>query len=262
MSAKKTHREILEEELKMGRMELDRQWSGTAMSALVAGLEVGFSVLVMGVFMTLMPEPDGVLRKLLVAAAYALGFVFVILGRSELFTEHTALSMLPVLARRATLADLGRQWLVVYGANIAGAVAIAAALAGIAPALGVVEPAAFGEIAHNLVDHPGWVMFGSAVLAGWLMGLVSWLVTASRETVSQIAVVFLVTGTIGLAGLHHCILGTVEVLCGVFAGQGATLGGWLRFLLYATLGNIVGGGFFVALLKYAHATRDRSVHES
>jgi formate/nitrite transporter FocA (FNT family) len=38
------------------------------------------------------------------------GFLFVILGRSELFTEHTTLAVLPVLDGRASLRQLGRLW--------------------------------------------------------------------------------------------------------------------------------------------------------
>ena len=97
----------------------------------------------------------------------------------------------------------------------------------------------------------------SAILAGWLMGLVSWLVTAGRDTISEIVFVWLVTGTIGLAHFHHCIAGSVEVLAAVFAGQGTTLADFGHFLLFSTLGNVIGGVFFVALVKYGHATKVR-----
>ena len=97
----------------------------------------------------------------------------------------------------------------------------------------------------------------SAILAGWLMGLVSWLVTAGRDTISEIVFVWLVTGTIGLAHFHHCIVGSVEVLAAVFAGQGTTLADFGHFLLFSTLRNVIGGVFFVALVKYGHATKVR-----
>jgi formate-nitrite transporter family protein len=96
------------------------------------------------------------------------------------------------------------------------------------------------------------VILLSAVLAGWLMGLLSWLVAASRDTISQIFIVALVTTAIGIAHLHHAVVGTAEVLAGVFSGQGATLADFGKFLLWATLGNILGGVFFVALIKFGH----------
>jgi formate/nitrite transporter FocA (FNT family) len=104
-----------------------------------------------------------------------------------------------------------------------------------------------------VVAHTGGVIFSSAMLAGWLMGLLSWLVSAVRDTISQIAIVWLITTTIGFAGLHHVVLGTVEVLCGLFLHQAVTLREFGSFLIFATLGNIVGGVIFVALIKYGHA---------
>jgi formate/nitrite transporter FocA (FNT family) len=120
----------------------------------------------------------------------------------------------------------------------------------------MIEPAAFGAIGHRMVDH-GWaIIFLSAVLAGWLMGLLSWMVVAGRDTISQIVIVWMVTTAIGLGGLHHVVLGTVEVLTAIFAGQSVTWWDFGKFLVWATLGNAVGGSVFVALIKYGHARRE------
>src|SRR5205823_4313196 len=83
---------------------------------------------------------------LLVANMYAVGFIFVILGRSELFTEQTTLAVLPVLDRQATPQALARLWAVVYAANLAGAAAFAALAVLVGPALGVIDRRVFGEI--------------------------------------------------------------------------------------------------------------------
>jgi formate/nitrite transporter FocA (FNT family) len=186
---------------------------------------------------------------------YAVGFIFVVLGRSELFTEHTTLAVLPVLGGRATVAQLLRVWGLVYASNLVGAAAFAAIAAWIGPALGVIEPWAFGRIARGATDHAGWVILVSGILAGWMMGLLSWLVTASRDTVSQVFFVWLVTAALGFSHLHHAIAGTVEVLAGAFSGQGVGGAEFGRFLGLATLGNILGGVVFVAILKFAHATQ-------
>ena len=250
----KGYETILEQEILAGVAELERPSSGLFLSALSAGLDVSFSLLLMAVMRSLvegrLAEP---VAKILVANMYAVGFLFVVLGRSELFTEHTTLAVLPVLDRRASLAQLGRLWGIVYGANLLGAAGFAAFAAFIAPPLGIAGPRTFGDIARELVSHPGWVILLSGMLAGWLMGLLSWLVAASRDTISQIFVVWLVTTAIGFAHLHHCVVGTAEVLAGVFSGQGATLGDFLHFLAFATLGNALGGIVFVALIKYGHA---------
>lgn len=85
-----------------------------------------------------------------------------------------------------------------------------------------------------------------------MMGLLSWLLSAARDTISQVFVVFLVTAAIGFGQLHHSIVGTVEVLAGVFAGQGIDLAHYGHFILWATVGNALGGVIFVALIKYSH----------
>ena len=189
---------------------------------------------------------------------YAVGFIIVVLGRSELFTEQTTLAVLPVLNRRASPAALLRLWVVVYVANLIGAAVFAGLAVLIGPALGVADVEAFGAIARQVVNHGGLVIFGSALLAGWLMGLMSWLVAASRDTVGQLVIVWLVASAIGFARLHHVVVGSVEVLAGLFVGaEGVTIASGGQFLLWATLGNILGGSFFVALIKSSYAVRGR-----
>jgi formate-nitrite transporter family protein len=151
--------------------------------------------------------------------------------------------------------QLARLWGLVYCSNLVGGAIFAFFTTWIGPALGVIEPEAFAAIATPLVTHTGIDILFSAILAGWLMGLLSWLVTAGRDTISQIIIVWLVTSVIGLARLHHVVVGTVEVLAGVFAGVGATGADFGHFLLWTTLGNAIGGSVFVALLKYSSAIR-------
>ncbi len=247
--------QILKEEMGKGLGALRRSAAGLFVSGLSGGLDVGFSLLAMGIVVTIGHDLGDVAFRLLLAGAYAIGFVFVVLGRSELFTEQTTLAVLPVLGGRAELRDLLRLWGVVYVANVIGAATFAGMIAAIGPALGVIDRAALGEIARSLTDHSWLVILASAALAGWLMGLMSWLVTAGRDTVSQIIFVILVTGLIGLAGLHHAVLGTAEVLGGLFAGEGLSVGDFVHFLAWTSLGNALGGTVFVALLKYTHAIR-------
>jgi formate/nitrite transporter FocA (FNT family) len=245
--------EILQHELNEAMDALGRSAPRLVSSGTAAGLEVGFSLFLMGVMHTLtaghFPEP---VVRLLVANMYSFGFILVVLGRSEFFTEQTSLAVMPVLNGQASLKALARLWSIIYVSNIVGAAGFAALAVLIGPPLGVIDNAAFRAIAHPLVDHPAHVIVLSGVLAGWLMGLLSWLVAAGRDTISQIVIVWMITAAIGLAHLHHAILGSVEVLAGVFSSQ-VTLGDFGHFLLWATLGNMIGGPVFVALLKFTHS---------
>jgi formate/nitrite transporter FocA (FNT family) len=251
---KKAPQQIMRQEIAEGMHVFQRSGSGLFLSSLSAGLDIGFSLFLMAVTWTkLHGHLPNAVTEILMANAYTIGFIFVVVGRSELFTEQTTLAVLPVLDGKASLLSLGRLWGTVYVGNLIGAAAFAALAIWIGPTMGSIDVSAFGAIAHHLTDHPIHAIFLSAVLAGWLMGLLSWLVSAARDTISQVVIVWLVTLTIGLAGLHHVIAGTVEVLSGAFSGQGISGGDFGKFLLWATLGNIVGGVLFVALVKYGHA---------
>jgi len=252
----KRYTDILTEQIEHGLGEIQRPAGGLLSSGFSAGLDIGLGVLVMAVLLTLtsgeLPEP---IVEMLVASAYALGFIFVILGRSELFTEHTTLAAFPVLAGRASLGALGRLWGLVYVANLVGAAFTALLVVIVGTELGVAEGPAFGRLATGLVETRWWVMLLSALLAGWLMGLLSWLVAAAEDSISRIVIVWLVTGAIGLAHLHHCIIGTVEVVSGIIATGEVTVGQFGRFLLLSSLGNATGGAVFVAAVKFRHSTR-------
>lgn len=255
---KKSSGRILQHELVEAVAALDRSTGRLFVSGLSAGLDIGFSVLLIAVMRT---SAEGVLTppvvQLLLASLYSFGFIVVVLGRSELFTEQTTLSVLPWLNGQATLASVSRLWLVVYVSNLIGATLFAVLVALAIPHAGYIEPSVLIKIAEETVTHPWWVIVVSGILAGWMMGLLSWLVAAGRDTISQIVIVWIITSGIGLAHLHHSIVGTVEVLAGIFAGGPTTYSEFGRFLLGATLGNAIGGSVFVALIKYGHSHPSR-----
>jgi formate-nitrite transporter family protein len=252
----KSYQKILEQETTEGLKELERAPFGLLISSFSAGLDLSFSVLLMGVMLTMLgtaaSEPAA---QIAVAMMYSIGFILVILGRSELFTEHTTRAVYPVLTGHASLAALLRLWALIYVGNLAGAALFSKLITIIGPALGIIDISYLGELARRTVTHAWWVLLLSGILAGWLMGLLSWLVTASRDTISQLIFVWVITSAIGLCHLHHAIVGSVEVLTGMLGRQGVELADYGIFLCWATVGNVAGGVFFVAVLKYSHAVR-------
>jgi formate/nitrite transporter FocA (FNT family) len=245
--------QILDEQIKTGMKEFDRSNGALFLSALSAGLEVGFSVLFMGTIFTMFStsvSPEAL--KMYLALCYPIGFIFVIIGRSELFTEHTALAILPVLNGSVKFKNLLALWGLVYSGNLVGGYIFGFLISKIGPAVGFIEISTFSHLAQKLVDHEWSVILLSALLAGWLMGLLGWLVTSSQETISRIVVIMLVTSIIGVAGLHHCIVGSIEVFAGLITSDDITLTDYLRFQFWATIGNAIGGSVFVAVLKFSN----------
>lgn len=249
-------REVLQSMIDKGSHEINRQTSGLLLSSFSAGLDIGFGPLLMGVILTLSVGSYGDLTtELLLASAYSVGFIFVILGRSELFTEHTTLAVMPVIDGKATVDNLARLWAVVYIGNIVGGFVFTALAVLLMPGLGVVNAAAFETIAYKLVSHELHWLFIAGVFAGWLMGLLAWLVSAAQETLSRVFVIWMVTATIGMLHLPHSIAGNVEVLFGLFTSSSITIIDYFAFLSLATIGNAFGGAIFVGLMKYGHVVR-------
>jgi formate/nitrite transporter FocA (FNT family) len=248
----KEHEEIIKEQSQAGFHEYNRSNLQISLSAFTAGLEIGFSVMLMGILYHIFDSRvDDQLLHLIVAMGYPLGFIFVIIGRSQLFTEQTALAMIPVLNKQATVKELFKLWGLVISGNLIGGLLFSLFITWIGTESGTIPADAFVHIAEK-ITKPGWqITLGSAVLAGWMMGLLGWLLSSSQESISRIVIVVLITVIIGAGGLHHCIVGSVEVICGMLVSNTISLADYGGFLFFAVLGNIIGGAFFVSVLKYS-----------
>lgn len=250
--------EILDEQIETGLREHRRSTLGLLLSSFSAGMEVGFSLFLMGIVYTLFHDSlsDNTLH-VWIALCYPLGFIFVVIGKSELFTEHTALAVLPVLKGAASIKSLIITWGVIYAGNLGGGYLVSFILTLVGPEMNIISQEAFVHLAEKMTKFSPQLILVSGILAGWLMGLLSWLVTSSQETISRIFIVILVTMVIGLGGLHHSIVGSIEVFAGLLVSDEVTGSDYFVFQLWTTLGNIIGGVVFVALIKYSHIRGSR-----
>jgi formate-nitrite transporter family protein len=234
-----------------GTEELERASSSVAWSALAAGLTICTSMLGQGVLMAALP--DTAWRPLVASFGYTLGFIFVTMGRQQLFTETTLTVMLPVLHGTHRLSEVARYWAIVFAANIVGTLLFAGAM--MIPHL--VRPEllqSFSDLGVKAVE-PGFAgVLVKGVIAGWLIALMVWLMPAAAS--ARILVIVAVTWLIAAGEFSHVIAGSGEAA--VAAMQGAI--GWqdyaLGFLLPAFIGNSVGGVVFVALLNHAQVKKE------
>ena len=230
--------------------EADRPSASLFWSALASGLVIAFSFLG-AAFLSSLSESEPH-KKALAAAAYPLGFIFVVIGRSELFTENTLQPVLPLLHERTAkrARDLARLWAILLVGNMIGALVFAWLLARTAmvpPALhdslrAVAETGTRGSFGSN---------FYQGIYAGWLIALMAWLLGSTTGRGVQIALIWLCTAAISAFEFRHSIAGAVEAFYRAFAGTagwGDMLG---SFVVPAVLGNAVGGVVLVALLNYA-----------
>lgn len=237
--------EIFERVTAGARDELDRPVSDLAFSALAAGLGMGLSALAVALLASVLPSSLEAVTLL----GYPLGFIVVIIGRQQLFTENTLFPVALLLKERHGLGVTARLWIVVLVGNVIGAI-VFAFLAMRTPALTPVIREELTTLGASAAGHPFITIFWTAIFAGWLIALVAWLVTASTDTTAQILCVMLLTYVVGLGHFAHSIAGSAEVLCAVLGG---TLGAadYVRWLAAAVAGNVVGGVVIVALINYA-----------
>ncbi|HEY0779319.1 MAG TPA: formate/nitrite transporter family protein [Gemmatirosa sp.] len=237
--------EVVHEAIRFeGEQELDRSTGALFWSGLGAGLTMGLSLVGQGLLRAALP--DTAWRSLLTSLGYTVGFVFVVAGRQQLFTENTLTPVLPVLRERSRFPDLARLWAVVLAANLLGALAFAW-VAAVTPVFQADAKAAFVEIGREVLQPSAGTLFLRAVVAGWLIALMVWLMPAAEH--ARLAMIIVPTYVIALAHLAHSIAGSVDVLYLVCAGA-ASWGEYGRFVLLALLGNVIGGVVFVALLNH------------
>src|SRR4051794_2764537 len=150
---------------KDGEEELHRPASALAWSGLAAGLSMGFSFVAEGLLRSHLPNAPW--RPLVVNLGYPLGFLIIIIGRQQLFTENTLTAIIPLLARRnlSTLYTVLRLWAIVLMANLAGAHIFAWVIAKTHALHPEVHPALL-----QLAVEAANVSFGDAVLRGIFAG--------------------------------------------------------------------------------------------
>jgi formate/nitrite transporter FocA (FNT family) len=230
-----------------GAEELARDSSALAWSGLAAGLSMGFSLL--GEAFLRAHLPDAEWRPLVAKLGYSVGFLIVILGRQPLFTENTLTVILPLLKVKhgGLLANVGRLWLVVLVANIAGSLIFTAAIVFLPILDPAVKQAAIAIGQEALAPGPASIL-ARGVFAGWLIALMVWLLPFAET--ARVAVIVIITYIVGLGGFSHVIAGSAEVF--TLSWQGlepwtTTVG---AYALPALIGNTVGGVALVAALAH------------
>lgn len=248
--------DTLEYAIEEGLEQLNRPLLSLLLSSLAAGLVVGFSAMAVAIVTSLTIDSGPLLTRLLQAAVYPLGFVVCVMSGAQLFTEHTATAVYPVLDRKATTRQLLRLWAAVVAGNLVGAFVIASMLTAAESVIHAHE--GYVEIGHHLLTPSVSALLMSAVLAGWLMAMGAWLVLATPPDLSQVAVIYFVTFLIGLGGLHHSIAGSAEIFLAAYADPTIQPIQIIRFIAVALAGNLIGGSLFVGILNYAHIRHTQS----
>ncbi|MDB6017389.1 MAG: Formate/nitrite transporter [Pedosphaera sp.] len=242
---------VYEAILAEGRSELQRSTSALAFSGLAAGLSVGFSFVTQGLLQFHLPKAQW--TPLVAKLGYAMGFLIVILGRQQLFTENTLTPILPLLKEKklSTLYNVLRLWVTIFLANWLGTMVFAWVLAH----SGIIEENArptFLEIGREAMRHDFATVVVKSIFAGWLIALLIWLLPFAEA--GRVAVIILMTYVIALGSFSHVIAGSVDTFYLVAIHEKAWGEYLMGFMLPTLLGNIIGGVALVAALGHAQVT--------
>lgn len=230
-----------------GEEELQRHSMQLAWSGLAAGLAMGFSFLSKGLLAYHLPDTGW--AHIIATFGYSLGFLIVVLGRQQLYTENPLVAVLPVLYSRklGVLMNMLRLWGVVLVTNIIGTFIFAWVIAS-SDLLTLSEHEKFKKLSGELYVDDFNTSFLGAIFSGWLIALMVWLLPFAET--ARVVIIILLSYIIGLAGFPHVIAGAVEGFYGVFM-DAATWGDFLlKFFVPALLGNTIGGMILVAALSY------------
>jgi len=243
--------QIWDESVVEGNRRLSRGTIGLAATGLVGGVDVMFGILaltvVSGALAVAVPEQIAHVTGSLV---FGVGFVLLVVGRSELFTENFLVPVGAVLRGVGTTRSLARLWAVTIAGNLVGVVAVAAILT----RTGVVPPEALkaaGELCDTVAARDVGAAFLSAFLAGTVMTLFTWLTHAVDDDGARVMISLLIGFIVAAPSLNHAVVGVGEMAFGLLAdtAQQATWADLAQNFAIAAAGNLVGGLGFVTLTR-------------
>ena len=243
--------EIWDESVKEGTRRLGRGTLGMAATGVIGGVEVMIGIMaltvVSGALAVALPEQIAHIGGSL---AFGIGFVFIILGRSELFTENFLVPIAPVLRRLVPVSAIARLWTVTMVANLAGILVLAA----IFTRASLVPPetlGAAGKLADTLAERDVVAALLSAIVAGTVMTLFTWLSTAVELDIGRIFIALIIGFVLAAPSLNHAVVSFGEMTFALLAGS-AKSAEWLDLAQnfpVAVIGNLIGGLGFVTLAR-------------
>jgi formate-nitrite transporter family protein len=243
--------QIYEKTKEEGRRRLARPPLELAATALVGGFDVALGVVAYALAARTI---HGSASELVASIAFGIGFVFIVVGRSELFTENFLIPVAGLDHRRGrSWFKLGELWSVALVVNVVGG----AILAVIVTAKGVLPEgtnAAFLQLANHIDQRSTLPAFLSALIAGALMTVMTWFVEGAADSLGvRIVMAWIIGALIALGAFNHAIVGAIELVFGMRAGAPVDTAQLIGNLAVAVAGNLVGGLMFVTFVRTVQA---------
>lgn len=230
-----------------GDEELGRPLRSLMFSGFAAGVAIWASLLTESSLR--MRLPDAMWADLVIYFGYPIGFIIVILGKLQLFTESTVTAVLPFATHRTlrNFTRLLRLWVVVFAANMAGSLFVAFFVSRCV----IVSPeqlAAVIVISKPIIAHDWLTTLSFASPAGFLIASIAWSLPNARG--AEFWVILIVTYAIALGGFSHVVAGSAEAWVLMLTGHASPAAVTGGFILPALLGNVLGGTGLFAIVAH------------
>lgn len=236
-----------------GDRRLHRSNLELAATSLVAGFDVVFGVIALGAATAaITPHFGPGAGHFAGALFFGIAFIFIVVGRSELFTENFLVPITALRRGRVSKLKLVELWTISPVMNVVGGVALVLIVSsegvlpeGTAPAL--------VDVAETIDDFGHWTAFLSAVVAGALITVMTWMVEGVGTVGGRIVVAWLAGVLLALLSLNHVIVVTLELILGLRFGADIAGGAIALNFAIAAAGNLIGGVVFVTLTRTSQA---------
>jgi formate/nitrite transporter FocA (FNT family) len=243
--------EIYQQVASNARQELGRSTVSLVISGFAGGTFMGLSALGTAIALAMLTPPGSTPSgtvEFLAKMFYPLGFIVVILGRSQLFTENTLYPVALVLSEKKHFWNTMRLWAAVLPSNVLGAFAFAC-LVSLTHALKPEFVQSLAYLGVEAIHKTPATIFWSGVMGGWIIALAAWLVSGSHSITGSVMIIWMLTFVVGLGDFAHCIAASGEAFVAILTRQAAwnAYPGWF---FPAVAGNICGGVGMVTILEY------------
>ena len=229
-----------------GDTRLNRSWLAVLATGAVGGVDLGIGVMAMLV----VREATG--SAMLGGLAFSIGFIALVLGRSELFTENFLIPVLSVVAGKGRWRDVARLWIGTMLANLLGGWIIMGIVVLGVPE--VRESDALIEMGRHFAEEGiGLTTFASAVLGGASITLMTWMERSTQAVIGKIVAAVSIAFVLTATPLLHSIVTSLEIFGALWVDPMLTYGDWAGIFAWAVLGNVVGGVGLVTVLRLAQA---------
>ncbi len=244
-----------------GERRLRRSSLELSTTSLVAGFDVVFGVIALAAATaTLAPRFGESAGHFVGSLAFGIAFIFIVVGRSELFTENFLVPITALRRGKLSWIKLVELWTISPVMNIAGGTALIllASSEGVLP-----EGAApaIVDVAEHINELSTWSAFVSAIIGGALITVMTWMVEGVGTVGGRIVVAWLAGVILALASLNHVIVVTLEFVFAMRFGGDIQLGDVVLNFFVAAGGNMLGGFLFVTLTRTSQAIGSGETNE-